>query len=303
MHDIGHLRHFLAVMDHGSLSEAAQHAFVSQPALTKSIQRFEASLGHALFDRSARLEPTALALRIAPLCRKVVLGFDDIGGEAELFMNSALGDLRIGAGPFFAETLVAPAIRKLLQNRVNAHVDLEVIAYDALPEKLRARELDMFVGDISELRHDPDLVIVPMPSFPLIWVCRKGHPLCERKQLLARDMYAYPFVLPRPTQWGIDWLDRNVPPKLRGQKKGRDFVAMFSNNLGSLREVVLNTDSITAMSVSMLEPEWRKERFHRLPVKSPPPYSDAGIVMLKDRSMAPIATLMLEILQKDIVNM
>lgn len=298
MYDIGHLRHFLAVMDHGSLSEAAKRSFVTQPALSKSIQRLEASLGHPLFDRAGSLRPTALALHLVPLCRRTVQEYNDIIRETELFMSSELGELRIGAGPFFAEILVIPAIKALLSERPKTKLELEVHNYDLLPEKLRAREFDMFVADVSELRSETDLRIIPCPKIPVIWVCRKGHPLAQRKRLAARDMFEFHFVLPRPAPWGLDWLDQNVPVQFRGKKKGEDFVALFSNHLSSLRDVVLSTDAITAMAPSMLEPNWRQELFHVLPIKGPPPYSDSGIVMLKDRSMPPIASFMLRMMRE-----
>jgi len=48
------LRHFLAVATEGSISAACTRLAVTQPALTKSIQRLEAQLGVKLFERLPR---------------------------------------------------------------------------------------------------------------------------------------------------------------------------------------------------------------------------------------------------------
>ena len=48
------IRHFLAVMEAGSLRAAARSVGVSQPAITKSIRQLEAQLGVQLVQRSAR---------------------------------------------------------------------------------------------------------------------------------------------------------------------------------------------------------------------------------------------------------
>jgi LysR family transcriptional regulator, hydrogen peroxide-inducible genes activator len=48
------VRYFLAVCDHMSFTRAAQGVGVSQPPLTKAIQRLEEELGGALFVRTSR---------------------------------------------------------------------------------------------------------------------------------------------------------------------------------------------------------------------------------------------------------
>src|SRR5689334_17771635 len=58
---IHHLRHILAVADHGSLRAAARELGVAQPAVTRSVQELERELGVALFERRARgVTPTAM---------------------------------------------------------------------------------------------------------------------------------------------------------------------------------------------------------------------------------------------------
>ncbi len=52
MHDW--LRYFVAVATHGTLTSAAQHVGISQPALTHALQRLEASLDTKLFHRGGR---------------------------------------------------------------------------------------------------------------------------------------------------------------------------------------------------------------------------------------------------------
>ncbi len=52
MIDYDQLRQFIAVAEEGTLSAAAQALFLSQPALTRSMQRLEEELGVALFDRA-----------------------------------------------------------------------------------------------------------------------------------------------------------------------------------------------------------------------------------------------------------
>ena len=44
--------YFVAIVEAGSLTKAAEHLYVSQPSLSQYLKRLEASLGVELFDRS-----------------------------------------------------------------------------------------------------------------------------------------------------------------------------------------------------------------------------------------------------------
>src|SRR4028119_1489672 len=56
---IQQLQYFLAAVEHGSFSAAAEELHLAQPSLSERVRRLEAELGVALFRRSGRgLVPT-----------------------------------------------------------------------------------------------------------------------------------------------------------------------------------------------------------------------------------------------------
>ena len=57
--NITHLKYAVEVARTGSISQAAENLFMSQPNLSKAIKEFESRLGFAIFRRTSRgMEPT-----------------------------------------------------------------------------------------------------------------------------------------------------------------------------------------------------------------------------------------------------
>lgn len=58
------MRYFVAIVEHGSLTRAAEIAHVAQPALSQQLAALEAELGVALVHRGAKgVKPTEAAAR------------------------------------------------------------------------------------------------------------------------------------------------------------------------------------------------------------------------------------------------
>ncbi|NKS19264.1 LysR family transcriptional regulator [Rhodococcus hoagii] len=71
--DSRQLRYFLAVVDNGSVTKAAEVLYVAQPALSQSLRALEAELGAALFHRVPRgMELTGAGAALVGPARQVV---------------------------------------------------------------------------------------------------------------------------------------------------------------------------------------------------------------------------------------
>lgn len=61
----------------GSISQAAQNLFVSQPSVSKALQRFEEEVGAQIFER------VSTGVRLTPIGRKFVERAEDLVEQAE----------------------------------------------------------------------------------------------------------------------------------------------------------------------------------------------------------------------------
>lgn len=106
------VRLFLAVADHGSLTEAARHLRVGQPTVSRRLAELEESLGYPLFDRS--VEGTSLTSqgeRWLEPARRMAEWAGELSSTAELTDSAPAGIVRITAPPGVAFDFVAPFAR------------------------------------------------------------------------------------------------------------------------------------------------------------------------------------------------
>ena len=76
--DLNLLRTFLLILDHGSVTAAAEELRLTQPTVSHSLRRLRRAVGDPLFVRQgARLTPTARALELEPVVRASLGALDD----------------------------------------------------------------------------------------------------------------------------------------------------------------------------------------------------------------------------------
>src|ERR1700751_4417805 len=189
------LRHFLAVLDLGSLRAAPGVVHLSLPALSRSLRSLEDELRVPLFDRQdRRLRPTPYALLYAERARRIV--FDEKEGARSLALMHAgeLGSLHFGMGSSIARTLMAPMLLQLLSEVPGLRLSTVVNSTDALLAALRREELDFFIGDIRSVALDSEMRTEPVYRCNFGWFARRGHPLDGQVKITIEALKTYPLI-------------------------------------------------------------------------------------------------------------
>ncbi|TIU44289.1 MAG: LysR family transcriptional regulator [Mesorhizobium sp.] len=109
--DIRKLKAFIAVMDSGLISRAADEIGVTQPAISKTIKAMEEEVGVTLFERAkGRLNPTPEALYLRNVANSIVNQLNDATRFLTDYGNMQVGDLRVlsipGPSLFFLPKLI-----------------------------------------------------------------------------------------------------------------------------------------------------------------------------------------------------
>jgi len=118
--EIDDIRAFVAVADAGSVSAAARELFLTQPAVTRRLQRLESAMGAPLLDRRRRPFALTRAGQVAiERCRGLLASFHELravagegrqpGGELRIAVAHALTELTL-AGPVGAVQRAYPRV-------------------------------------------------------------------------------------------------------------------------------------------------------------------------------------------------
>ena len=170
--NVNDLLAFLAVARERSFTRAAAKLGVSQSALSHTIRGLEARLGLRLLTRTTRsVAPTEAGER---LLRNVGPRFEEI--EAELDSLSELrdkpaGTIRITTGEHAADTILWPALAKLLPRYpdIKVEINVELALTDIVTERYDAgvRFGEQVGKDMIAVRIAPDMrmVVVGAPSY------------------------------------------------------------------------------------------------------------------------------------------
>ncbi len=91
------IRYFLAVADTFNFTRASERSFVSQPALTKAIQRLEETIGGRLFDRTKNsVQLTELGRAMLPNFRQIYESANHARDEARRLTREQKEVVRVG---------------------------------------------------------------------------------------------------------------------------------------------------------------------------------------------------------------
>lgn len=115
---IQQLEYIIAVDKFKHFAQAAEECYVTQPALSMMIQRFEEDLGVKIFDRTKHpVETTTIGEQIVTQARISLNHFRQIREIVEVQTNIVEGKFRLGIIPTIAPYLVPDLLHRYFDNK------------------------------------------------------------------------------------------------------------------------------------------------------------------------------------------
>jgi DNA-binding transcriptional LysR family regulator len=297
--DLRRLRHLLALADHGSFGRAAAALAMTQPALSRSMQGLEQQVGAALFERSkSGVVPTDEGRVLILRARILVHAADELDRDVLARKVPGAGYISLGAGPYPGETIVPAALSRFVAAHPMIRVRVLVRGdWDELLRRLRAREVEFLVCEISTLDGEHDLDIEPLPPHPMYCIVRRRHPLTRRAVVRLVHTFAYPLVAvsripPRILQPMLATL-----PELDSLRPVRPFPAIELASLAAVKRLVANSDAIAPLPLPCVADELEHGTLGLLVTESWLTTS-YGIVTLKGQPLSAAAGTLAELMRE-----
>lgn len=284
------LRVLKAVIEAGSMGKAARLLATSQPAVSRAIAELEDIFGVQLLDRSAKgIEPTAYG---RALFKRGVAVFDELRQgvrDIQSLSDPTVGDLTIGASIAIAEGFICNIITSLLQRFPQLRFQVHATDTGTVYQDLLARRLDLAVVHLVQAPSQELMNVDVLLHDPHVVIAGAHNPLTRRRRISLAQLKDEPWVLPLASQpYGsvvreaFHTQGLELPP------------AVVSSTL-PLRTSLLMTGPYLSMVpriVSKFAP--KNQLLKVLPVNLPGTKKPLALLTLKNRTLNPLAELLVE---------
>lgn len=182
------IEYFAVLAEHGHFGRAAAVLGITQPALSKSLQRLETVLGTKLVQRSAKAvaltaEGSALQLR----ANELRLSLQSVSREIKEIGEGRVGTLCVGVGGAISENFLACAFARLRHEAPRTILSVMVSDNDVMVPALRKGELDLVVNYHMTIQAD-SVLCEHLYHDDYVVCASAGHRLAGRKRVELRDL-------------------------------------------------------------------------------------------------------------------
>lgn len=184
------LRYFLAVVDAGTVSGAAQRLQIGQPTLSRQIRQLEQDLGMDLFVRShGSLLLSAAGREFVDLAADLVERSEKVRRQADQMATGRLSTVTIASTSTALIDVIAPFLATFSPTDPTPFVDEVPVPVDPVRMLLTA---DLLV--LPQLPH-PEHANLPLWDFPIYAYARADDVWADRRSVSIADLMTRPLLV------------------------------------------------------------------------------------------------------------
>lgn len=275
------LKYITTVADTLNFNRAAEQCFVSQPSLSKQVQKVEEELGVKIFERTNRkVSVTFVGERIVARAKTILQEADAIRLIAKEASDPFSGAFRLGIIPTIAPYLL-PRLMPTLRH-----------AFPKLSLSLVEGTTASITDELSRGTLDAVLLALPLEERqfhtealyhePFVFAAAPTHPLAKRKRITIEDLNSEKLLL---LEDGHCLRAQALEVcRLSGSSESQEFSA---TSLETLRQMVASGSGATLMPA--LAAQSKSSKIVYIPFKAPEPSRLVGLVW---RSSSPRVKLL-----------
>lgn len=211
------LRYFLAVVETGSFTRAAEACLITQPSLSAGIKRLEEQLGVTLFVRNnKRVFLTTAGTRFLPRA-KTILHECNVA-IAELAQTEKARVLRVGVLQTLSGAWVAGCLKGFREAYRGADKTGRFDLFEGTEQEILNRFDERGIDYALSIRRVDDHSSVPLYDETYVLALPADHPLAGVKEVRGEDLSDQPMIVRSRcevlSETSRYFTDRNVRPPL-----------------------------------------------------------------------------------------
>ncbi|MDC0612390.1 LysR family transcriptional regulator [Vibrio sp.] len=239
--ELRQLKHFVAVVEQGSISGAARFVNLAQPAISSSIKKLEQELRMPLFNRRERgIELTKAGHEFVSHARQILRQAQDAKLAMQAMEGLDQGQVEIGVPSMLGSYYFPP----LLMGFKHQYPNLELNIIDTGTRNIRRMLLEgeLELGVVADKDLTQELDSGSLIREEMVVCMAHDHPLAEKEVIDYEDFLSHELVLFRKGYYHHTLLEKisrevNIKPK----------VAFTSNLLPLIKTVIRRGYAISPM--------------------------------------------------------
>jgi DNA-binding transcriptional LysR family regulator len=280
--DLNDLQAFRAVVETGSFVKAAEAVHISQPALSRRIEKLEEALGVKLFERTTRkVSLTMVGRAFAPRAERLLDDLDDALLGISDVASTRMGHVTIACVPSAAYYFMPRVIARYheLYPKIRVRV-LDGSAHD-VHGAVVSGEADFGLSFMGNLDAALEFELLVQEAYVL--ACRRDHALATRESVTWSEFFEQDYVSVDKTSGNRFLLDQaliHITPARSSICETRHVVTMLG-----LVEAGLGVTAVPAMAM----PTVGHPILISVPLVEPQVIRSVGLIKRRGRSLTPAA--------------
>lgn len=186
-YDVLGLEAFVAVIDCGTFSKAAEMLYISQTGLSHRLKGLETQLGTRLINRTTRAwSLTPIGEQFYPRAKRLVEEIYSSFKEVQAAAERGIGSVTVASVSTTAMQIVPKAVQKYSERFPANRIRILEMASPAVMDSVLEGKADFGINVMT--RRHPDLHTDPVYEEPYVLICRDDHPLSRRRKTEWRDI-------------------------------------------------------------------------------------------------------------------
>jgi DNA-binding transcriptional LysR family regulator len=289
--DLADLRAFVAVAELNSFRAAAESIHLSQPALSRRVEKLEAALGIRLFDRTTRsVSLTAVGRDFSKKARALLDELEDSLLSMREVASSQVGEVVIACIPSAVYYFLPQVLKEYHAQYPRIRVRIIDDGANAALESVTRGEADFGINIIGT--QEPEIEFQSILSESFVVACRSDHPLAVKRQVTWAELDQYDYMTVDKSSGNRLLLD-NALATAKARPSWR-YEARHISTLVGMVEAGLGVAVVPRLSMPM----GKHPTLVSIPLVDPSVERTVGLIRRRGRELSPSARQLYQMIEK-----